>query len=136
MSRLKPYWKNKNYWVCPKHLPSVRIPKVVSTCYFSNCTSVRPKLEQKRNPNINVIKTLNKLATREKPTITTIEKVAKVVKMENKNDGINYCTLDGCEKVIPSDSKRKKYCSDYCRKKYARTQYRLRMKAKQEKASK
>tara|TARA_B100000674_G_C37376190_1_gene705362 strand:+ start:116 stop:517 length:402 start_codon:yes stop_codon:yes gene_type:complete len=133
MSRLKPYWKNKNIWVCPKHLPSVRIPKAVSVCYFSNCTSVRPKMEQKQNPNINVIKTLsiNNIVSK-----TNVEKVAKIVKIEHKNDGIHYCTLDGCGKIIPQNSKRKKYCSDYCRKKYARTQYRMRMKIKQQKVSK
>lgn len=44
--RNKPYWKDDNRWVCPKHLPSVKIPSSVSTCWFSNCSSVRPPLEK------------------------------------------------------------------------------------------
>lgn len=130
MSRLKPYWKNKSYWVCPKHLPSVRIPKIVSVCYFANCTSVRPSKDQNRNPNINVIRTPLTNIKRDKDTV---EKTIKIVKIENKNDDIRYCTLNGCDEIIPQNSNRKKYCSDYCRKKYARTQYRLRMKEKKSK---
>jgi len=144
MSREKPYWKNKNFWVCPKHLPSVRIPKMVSLCYFANCSSVRPKLEVTRNPNNNIFKTIQEVqkpkqksqAKEVKETVNSVEKVIKVVKMEDKNKNVNYCTLDGCENVIPENSKRRIYCSDYCRKKFARTQYTLRMKAKQKRASK
>lgn len=149
MSRQKPYWKNKNFWVCPKHLPSVRIPRTVSICYFSNCSSVRPKLDVTKNPNNNVIKTIGETTNiktkaaeikttvnNAKETPISVDKVVKVVKMEDKNQNVNYCTLDGCENVIPENSNRRIYCSDRCRKKFARAQYRLRMKAKQERASK
>jgi len=149
MSRQKTYWKNKNFWVCPKHLPSARIPKNVSTCYFSSCSSVRPKLEVNKNPNNNVIKTIGKTkkikvedleikatvnSTKETPI--SVEKVIKVVKMEDKNKNVKYCNLDDCENVIPENSNRRLYCSDRCRKNFARRQYRLRMKAKHDRASK
>ena len=36
------YWKNENEWMCPKHLPSVKLPASVDKCFFSGCPSVRP----------------------------------------------------------------------------------------------
>jgi len=112
MSRLKPYWKNEKFWVCPHHLPSAKIPSQVSTCYFSNCNSVRPSTESAPHLKFKVVRTLS------------------VVPQADKNKGVIYCSLSSCDNVIEHDSKRKKYCSDYCRKKYARTQYNNRMKEK------
>ena len=43
MSRRGPYWKNETTWICPNHLPSVKIPANVECCFYVNCTSVRPE---------------------------------------------------------------------------------------------
>lgn len=159
MSTQKPYWKDKNFWLCPKHLPSIRMPRSVSICYFSNCTSVRPREEQNRNTTNNVIQTIP--IRKEEPPINikpepvinvkteplinikpetpkenSVAKIINIVKLEDKNKNVSYCTLDGCENVIPENSNRRIYCSDICRKKFARAQYRLRMKEKKENASK
>ena len=112
MSRLKTYWKSEKFWVCPHHLPSAKIPCQIATCYFSNCNSVRPFKESAPHLKFTVVRTLS------------------VVNTKDKNKGIKYCSLSNCDNVIEQDSKRKKYCSDTCRKRYARKQYNNRMKAK------
>ncbi len=112
MSRLKTYWKNSKTWVCPNHLPSARIPSQVSICYFSSCSSVRPPMDENIHMKNKVLRTIS------------------IVKHQDKNKDVRYCSMIGCEKVIPNESKRKKYCSDYCRKKFARKQYTERMKQK------
>ena len=43
MSRRGPYWKNETTWICPNHLPSVKIPANVECCFYVNCTSKRPE---------------------------------------------------------------------------------------------
>ena len=43
MSRSGPYWKNETTWVCPRHLPSVKIPANIERCFYVNCSSVRPE---------------------------------------------------------------------------------------------
>ena len=107
----KPFWRNKHEWSCPAHLPSAIIPANVPRCYFSSCHSLRPPTKE----------ALEKLA-RERKEKAEAEKL----KIEQ-----NTCNYSGCENQISSS--RKKYCSDTCRKKYAREQYRIRLK---EKASK
>ena len=37
-----PYWRDENLWICPNHLPSVKIPFHLDRCWFANCSSVRP----------------------------------------------------------------------------------------------
>ena len=40
----KSYWtsKEKEWWVCPNHCPSIKMHKKVQQCYFSSCTNQRP----------------------------------------------------------------------------------------------
>ena len=112
MSNRKPYWKNNKIWVCPEHLPSLYLPLNVSNCYFYGCSSVRPSKRE-------LPKTIQKTKT-----ITTTKKPVIQQKMHI------ICTLEDCDNPIENKSKRKKYCSDKCRKTYARRQYNIRLKNK------
>ena len=35
------YWINDTQWVCPKHIPSARIPESEEKCWY-NCGTIRP----------------------------------------------------------------------------------------------
>ena len=107
----KPFWRNKKFWVCPAHLPSAVIPARISQCYFSNCNALRPPspeaLKRREEEATKRLKEATKKPIQQKPTT---------------------CSMDGCSKPVASN--RSKYCSDDCRKKYARKQYNIRMKMK------
>ena len=49
MSR-DPYWRDENQWVCPEHLPSVKIPAHIDQCWFAGCTSSRPSMDSRPVP--------------------------------------------------------------------------------------
>ena len=64
----KTYWRNSEIWVCPKHLPSAKIPKSMPRCWYEECTSVRPQekltpkeklTETDRTDNISIQKQKN-----------------------------------------------------------------------------
>jgi hypothetical protein len=49
--QLKPYWRDQSTWICPKHLPPLRVPAHIEACWFSGCSSVRPPTEANTRKN-------------------------------------------------------------------------------------
>jgi hypothetical protein len=98
-------WINESQWECKRHLRKMVFSKTNPRCEYHSCSSVRPS-----------IKLMPK-----KPEENNSH-------LEAKNTKSELCSFDKCKN--PVGQNRKKYCSDNCRKKYARQQYRLRQKAK------
>ena len=46
----KTYWRDDNFWICSHHLPGAKIPKQLTHCWYSNCTSQRPPIERPEKP--------------------------------------------------------------------------------------
>ena len=112
----RPYWRNRTTWICPLHLPSAKIHYTVTQCFFSGCKSVRPEIKL------------------EKPKLVTSKKEVQVKIKKLVENERRTCSLEGCDELVKS--KRKKYCSDKCRKDYARKAYVERLRKKQRKNGK
>jgi hypothetical protein len=105
----KPYWRTHETWVCPEHLPAAKLHSNITQCYFSNCKSNKPSEIDRPDRQAKSHSDITKQISQMMKDATT-------------------CSMAGCDE--PIQPKRKKYCSDRCRKRYARKQYTLRLKAK------
>jgi len=123
----EPYWKNEREWVCPKHLPSVKLPANIDKCFFSGCKSVRPP-NRPGNTAISATPKKKKIVVVASPptkskTVSSTEKVAVEAAL---------CAWFKCEKgenggraVVRSNSK---YCSRDCSNRNARWRHKQRKK--------
>ena len=116
------YWKNENEWVCPKHLPSVKLPANVDKCFFSGCYSLRPK-NRPGNSGTTV--------PRPSPSFMT-SAMHRSSKPHVEIEEGNLCAWFKCEKglnetrsTIRSNSK---YCSRDCSNRNARWRHKQRKK--------
>ena len=100
----KPYWRNGNTWICPNHLPSVKLPREIHSCWFSRCKSERPS-------TIGVTGLTLIYPTR-------VEELCEWHKCKQAN-GKQALKIKG-----------RKYCSHKCRKNKARWAYTQRKKKK------
>ena len=96
------YWVSEKEWVCPKHLPSVCYPSNMGRCCYHSCDSVRPKRVKVAEVN---------------------KKMPQIIKEKGKET----CSFHACFETKRSKSL---YCSDTCRVKNARYNYKERQKAK------
>ena len=99
---LKPYWRDENFWICPRHLPALKIPSHIQNCWFSGCSSKRP------SPN----------------ETTTLKKGCK------KNTRAQLCAWFQCNKGSNGTRafarKNSKYCSRDCSNRNARWRHKNR----------
>ena len=137
----KPYWKNAQFWICPKHLPSARFPATVAACWFAGCTSQRPPIKDesphpieppKANPDPPSSAPLKSKA-QSKSTADIKNELIQVVEAkskkteENTDSSKKLCAWIKCDKG-PNEtrnvaSKRSKYCSRDCSNRNARANY-------------
>ena len=114
-----PYWKSEREWVCPKHLPSVKLPANVTRCFFSGCSSVRPERIQANIKESVTCTVVSPPPTLQKPRVA-VEKEA------------NLCAWFKCEKG-PNGTRARvrtnsKYCSRDCSNRNARWRHKQRKK--------
>ena len=96
------YWRNAEYWICPNHLPSIRIPAVCATCWYSSCNAERPPMLQ----------------------FVEAEKDRLALQVER-------CAWRDCNKDNGKPAGRReksKYCSLDCKNRNARWRYKLKKK--------
>ena len=89
---------NDNGWICRTQMNSFRFPAEMTHCWFGSC------------PGRSAKPTLQKIAVKVKP---------KVIHKPNTN--LTVCAYINCNKPRVLN---RKYCSDECRKKQARWNYR------------
>ena len=83
MTKLNPYWRTEDKWVCLNHIPSIVHHKDISRCTMSNCNCERPILVKE-----NVISNI----------IQSASLRCEYYKCSNqKQDGRKYCS-DKCRK--------------------------------------
>ena len=122
----KPYWKSEREWVCPKHLPSVKLPANIDRCFFAGCTSVRPP---NRPGNTSV-------AVSSKKKVVVVASPPSTRKTKVNTDMVTVeaalCAWFKCEKgenggraKVRSNSK---YCSRDCSNRNARWRHKQRKK--------
>lgn len=101
----KPYWLNDDTWICPKHLPSTRLPAGVEECWYNNCNSKRPE----RAKRLMAV-----------PSEVRVVRVKDLVVSTDKNA---VCAWHECNSPATGKSK---YCSRNCSNKNARARYKAR----------
>ena len=125
----KPYWKNTQYWICPEHLPSVRIPSNIAACWFSGCKSLRPVM-MSEPPSIRSARDLPPPKRVRRPPAGKEKRVAS--KSSKSTDPTaptsqSLCSWTECEKGESGGPafarKRSKYCSRDCSNRNARANY-------------
>ena len=123
------YWKNRNEWVCARHLPSIRIPASEGQCFFSGCTSVRPK----NRPSVEEVTTNKKVIPPKKEEAKNSGKIkvkAKTVELTKNQEDL--CAWKDCDKGEGGGrafrKPRSKYCSRDCSNKNARGRHKQRKK--------
>ena len=98
----RPYILNEKTWVCPKHLPALKMPKQAMRCWM--CQVEQPQPPRKNKP-------------------------IRVVKSKDKNKP-HFCAWEQCTKgdngKRAASRKTSKYCSTYCKNAYARFRHRQR----------
>lgn len=100
----KVLWKNQNTtWQCTRQLNSYPFPKNLKECFYIDC------------PGRSEPPSLVQLA----PSVKQ-----KVASLKDRST-INICSYVHCNKPQASN---RKYCSDICRKRYARWAYKQRKK--------
>ena len=137
----KPYWKNAQFWICPRHLPSARFPASVAACWFAGCNSVRPPLQedigtpakQKKKPAPNSTSAKSKPISKSKSKSENKKEPAQAVASESTKTPANtaqpqkICAWVKCNKGPNGGrnvaSKRSKYCSRDCSNRNARANY-------------
>lgn len=127
----KPYWKNKQFWICPKHLPSVRIPASIAACWYAGCTSRRPP-PSADNGRIIPTRTIPKPKRNVKVTRSRSTTRAMPLKSSATTASANQvlCAWIECDKGPNGGRafarKRSKYCSRDCSNRNARANYNAR----------
>ena len=98
----RPYLLGDEMWVCPNHLPSLKMPLVCETCWM--CDNRRPRTRQEHQS-------------------------IRVVHVSSKNDPY-FCAWEKCDKgpngTRAKSREKSKYCSTYCKNAYARHRHKLR----------
>lgn len=101
---------NENGWICTTQMNSFRFPQEMTHCWFSNCQGRAPRPVQISNPKPN-LKPKQKVKPEPKP---------KTFFVPTSSSSL-ACSYVNCNKPrMPN----RKYCSDDCRKKQARWNYR------------
>ena len=140
----KPYWKNAQFWICPRHLPSARFPATVAACWFAGCSSQRPPLKEESEAPTKPKKIpASSSSTKPKQTLKAQSKskskdkikqeLAKAVEQEasksppKSEQSQKMCAWVKCNKG-PNGTrnvagKRSKYCSRDCSNRNARANY-------------
>ena len=111
----KPFWVDENTWYCPNHLPGVRLPAGLDSCWYNNCRSERPAMEMRPAAPEPV------LASTPKPTPEI-----KPQCIPQSDLGVAKCAWHECNEPA---SKKSKYCSRNCSNKNARARYKARKAA-------
>ena len=118
-----PYWRDENQWVCPKHLPSVKIPAHIEQCWFAGCVSRRPSMDS-RPSAIPVTTNFLDLDLTNLP----VEQAAKPEILQD----IKLCAWMECTKGPNGGRaparKNSKYCSRDCSNRFARWRHKNRKK--------
>lgn len=104
--------------MCPNHLPAAKIPREVPQCWYSNCTTQRPKVETvAQRPKVERVT--------QRPMVERVP----VSKSPKKPCAWEKCT-EGFEGGRAEARSKSKYCSTNCKNKRARYNYNLRKKNK------
>lgn len=138
----KPYWKNAQFWICPRHLPSARFPASVPACWFAGCTSVRPPLSDEiaapPRPKRAIASAKTKVKSRApqkpkmniKPASPSVSATKATKASAPSDQPIRYCAWVKCSKGPDGGRniarKRSKYCSRDCSNRNARANYNAR----------
>ena len=119
-----PYWRDENQWVCPEHLPSVKIPAHIEQCWFAGCVSKRPSFESRPSP---IPVTTNFL---------DLDLTAMPVEPKPSPDVVKdakLCAWMECSKGVGGGRaparKNSKYCSRDCSNRFARWRHKNRKKS-------
>lgn len=124
------YWKNRNEWICARHLPSICIPASEGQCFFSGCVSVRPK----NRPSLEDAKKDEKVVVSAKKEDVRIVEEKKIETKTDiqETDRDDLCSWKDCDKGpnggIAIRKSRSKYCSRDCSNKNARWRHKQRKK--------
>ena len=116
-----PYWKSEREWVCPKHLPSVKLPANVTRCFFSGCSSIRPE-KSLQNIKESVKSTIvSPITTMKKPMSIVVEEEGSLCSWFKCTKGVNETRAK-----VRTNSK---YCSRDCSNRNARWRHKQRKKS-------
>ena len=115
-----PYWKSEREWVCPKHLPSVKLPANVSRCFFSGCSSIRPEKSQENIKETVKCRVVSPTPPMKKSIEPSVEEEGMVCAWFKCTKGVNGTRA----KVRPNS----KYCSRDCSNRNARWRHKQRKK--------
>ncbi len=108
-------WRNRDTWQCNNHLPVVRYPAGVQTCWYWGCRSKRPIEAQRPGPVERVVEVKPVKKPRVRPPVVRKETVAQPA------EDFVACAWNECEQARRKNSK---YCSRECSNKNARARYR------------
>lgn len=136
----KPYWKNKQFWICPKHLPSVRLPASIAACWYAGCSSRRPQAaaDTTSRPARPQARTTSSGRKRTRSTISNSTPTSEVnVTPTTTSVTQESCAWIECDKG-PNGTrnvarKRSKYCSRDCSNRNARANYNARSSSSKKK---
>ena len=107
-------WRNRDTWQCNNHLPVVRYPAGVQTCWYWGCKSSRPPEAMRPGPVERVVEV--------KPAPVS----ARTARPQAAaSPGFVECAWDECNGPRRKNSK---YCSRECSNKNARARYRTKAK--------
>lgn len=106
MNSCKVRWYNNNStWQCTRQLNNFPFPKDLKECFYIDCPG---RCEPPQKTTISILPTMNQQTTfLKKPSVVAI------------------CSYIHCNKP---QAPNRKYCSDTCRKRYARWAYKQRKK--------
>jgi hypothetical protein len=105
-------WRNRDTWQCNNHLPVVRYPAGVLSCWYWGCKSKRP-IEAKRPGPVERVVAV-KPVPMAAPLVAAPSPAAAIASLE-------VCAWHECESERRKNSK---YCSRECSNKNARARYR------------
>jgi hypothetical protein len=107
-------WRNRDTWQCNNHLPVVRYPAGVQTCWYWGCKSKRPMEASRPGPVERVVAVK---PIRPRVRVPMVQKEALTVPAAE----LDQCAWHECESERRKNSK---YCSRECSNKNARARYR------------
>ena len=105
-------WRNRDTWQCNNHLPVVKYPAGVQSCWYWGCKSKRPTEGGRPGPVERVVEVRPAPA----PAQVVAEPPPPPVEVEE-------CAWNECAQPCRKNSK---YCSRECSNKNARSRYRRR----------
>ena len=101
MSRRGPYWKNETTWICPNHLPSVKIPANVECCFYVNCTSKRPERLSTEELQTSMAAATNRTSRRPTKSSVAARKTPRKIKKQTRT--INPASAPVPAAAVPTD---------------------------------